>query len=55
MVYDDAISRAIGAQNPLPQWYLRLKGDAIIGGAGLITIDFIRQYEGYPRVYTRDL
>ncbi len=25
-VYEDAISRAIGASNPLPQWYLLLKG-----------------------------
>lgn len=48
MVYDDAISRAIGAQNPLPQWYLLLKGDVIIGGAGLITNDFISRCELYP-------
>ena len=48
MVYEDAISRAIGAQNPLPQWYLLLKGDIIIGGAGLIANDFISRCELYP-------
>lgn len=48
MVYDDAITRAIGAENPLPQWYLLRKGDAIIGGAGLIANDFISRCELYP-------
>lgn len=48
MVYEDAISRAIGARNPLPQWYLLLKGEVIIGGAGLIANDFISRCELYP-------
>ena len=48
MVYDDAITRAVGAENPLPQWYLLRKGDAIIGGAGLIANDFISRCELYP-------
>lgn len=48
MVYEDAISRAIDAQNPLPQWYVLQKGDTIIGGAGLITNDFISRCELWP-------
>ncbi|WP_392562561.1 GNAT family N-acetyltransferase [Orbus sturtevantii] len=48
MVYQDAITRSINAQNPLPQWYLLLDKKVIIGCAGLIPNDFISRCELYP-------
>lgn len=48
MLYEDAITRSIGARNPLPQWYLLLTGDEVIGCVGLITNDFISRGELYP-------
>ncbi|MFI8417206.1 GNAT family N-acetyltransferase [Serratia sp. NPDC078593] len=48
MLYHDAITRAIGAENPLPQWYLLFENQQIIGCAGLITNDFISRVELYP-------
>ncbi|CAI0696612.1 GNAT family N-acetyltransferase [Serratia ficaria] len=48
MVYQDAITRCIDAANPLPQWYLLMAGDHILGCAGLITNDFISRGELYP-------
>ncbi|RKS87384.1 acetyltransferase (GNAT) family protein [Orbus hercynius] len=48
MVYEDAINRAIDANNPLPQWYILLNDNHIIGCAGLIPNDFISRCELYP-------
>lgn len=48
MLYQDAINRSIDALNPLPQWYILLNNDQIIGCAGLITNDFISRMELYP-------
>ncbi len=47
-VYDDALRRAIGASNPLPQWYVLKQETRIIGCAGLITNDFISRGELWP-------
>lgn len=48
MLYEDAITRCINAVNPLPQWYLLLDKQTVVGCAGLITNDFISRGELYP-------
>lgn len=50
VIYEDAISHSINAQNDLPQWYLLEKKHKIIGCAGLITNDFISRGDLYPWV-----
>ena len=48
ILYEDSISHCIHAEQFLPQWYLLLKDDTIIGCAGLITNDFISRMDLYP-------
>lgn len=48
MLYQDCITQCISAKNPLPQWYLMELNSEIIGGAGLITNDFISRMDLYP-------
>lgn len=36
MLYQDAIERSLTAANPLPQWYLLVEDELIVGCAGLI-------------------
>ncbi|TQI81814.1 acetyltransferase (GNAT) family protein [Serratia fonticola] len=48
MLYEDAITRCMGAINPLPQWYLLFDEEIIVGCVGLITNDFISRMELFP-------
>ena len=48
MVYEDCVTHAISSDNSLPQRYLLVDRDKIIGCTGLITNDFISRMDLYP-------
>lgn len=48
IIYEDCIKHCINARDFLPQWYLLMKNNDIIGCAGLIVNDFISRGDLYP-------
>lgn len=48
MMYEDCIKYDILSDNCLPQWYIMMENNEIIGCAGLITNDFISRMDLYP-------
>jgi GNAT superfamily N-acetyltransferase len=47
-VYDDSMTHSLTTPNPLPQWYVMLKGERLIGCYGLITNDFNSRQDLWP-------
>lgn len=49
-VYTDSMRESISTKKPVPQWYIALDGDMIIGGMGVIENDFHPRTDLTPNV-----
>ena len=47
-IYEDCITACVKTDKPLPHWFLLYDEDKIVGGAGLVTNDFISRMDLYP-------
>lgn len=47
-IYEESLSDGITTSNPLPRWYIMLKGDTIVGSFGLIENDFMVRKDLLP-------
>ena len=48
--YEDSMEECLKKESPVPQWYLALEGDKIVGGLGLIENDFHNRKDLTPNV-----
>ena len=48
--YQESMSEALAGTSPVPQWYLALDGEEIIGGLGVIENDFHGRKDLAPNV-----
>ena len=47
-VYLDCVGASLATPNPLPRWYLALRGEKIVGSYGLITNDMNSRQDLWP-------
>jgi N-acetylglutamate synthase-like GNAT family acetyltransferase len=47
-IYEDCISNSINTNDDIPNWYLLIKDEEIIGCAGLISNDFVSRMDLKP-------
>jgi len=47
-LYLDSMKDSLSTENPVPRWYLMLRGDDIVGGFGLIDNDFMVRTDLLP-------
>lgn len=48
--YEESINACLKGEAPVPQWYLALDGEAIVGGLGVIENDFHHRKDLKPNV-----
>ncbi len=49
-VYEESIAECLQKKNPVPQWYVAVRGREIIGGLGVIENDFHNRKDLTPNV-----
>ena len=49
-VYRESMEECLAGKGPVPQWYLALEGDRIVGGMGVIENDFHDRKDLAPNV-----